>query len=154
QAGTVTALLLQQHLDILRQAEEMNPTAVGVPIARGGQYYLLRRYAAAERAYRAALELEPRGEIWANLARTHLAAGDREAAHAAAERAMVLDHNQQRFLSSILPTDEIWRERRRRLRRAERERSRQLKATPSATAGAEDPGAIDPGAVDAGADRR
>lgn len=61
--------VFEENLLLLEQAARWAPGEVGVLVARGSQYLLLQRAEAAERAYRAALALEPRPEIYLNLAR-------------------------------------------------------------------------------------
>ncbi|MEM6796058.1 MAG: hypothetical protein AAF725_18930, partial [Acidobacteriota bacterium] len=100
--GSLPPALLRRNLEWLRQASQLDPAEVGVPLAEGGQYCLMQRYQAAERAYRRALKLEMRGEIYANIARCRLASGDREAALEAIDQAVLLDHTQRRTFKDIL----------------------------------------------------
>ncbi len=101
--GALTQRLLERNLELLRQAEALSPVEVGLPITRAGQFMLLKRPHAAIRAYRQALVLEPRGEVYANLGRAYLEAGDREAAAEAFHRAILLDHTQRRQLQGLMP---------------------------------------------------
>lgn len=91
--GRVDGRVLQRSLEILRQTEKLLPTEVAVPVARGGQYLLLQRPKAAIRAYRQALDFERRGEIYANLGRALVLAGELEKARNAFRVAVLLDHN-------------------------------------------------------------
>ena len=94
--GRLSRRVLTHNLELLRVAEPMSPVEVALPIARGGQYLLLKRPQAAIRAYERALEIEPRGEIYVHLGRAYLTLGDREAAEEAFSMAMILDHTQRR----------------------------------------------------------
>ncbi|MDA8017644.1 MAG: O-antigen ligase family protein [Thermoanaerobaculia bacterium] len=85
-------------LDMLRRAENLDPAEVAVPITRGGLFMVAGRTEAAERSYRAALDMENRPEIWINLARMRLSAGDRDAAIEAARTAQRLDSRVARKL--------------------------------------------------------
>lgn len=100
--GRLTRQLLERNLSLLRRAEPWSPVEVALPIARGGQYYLLERQKAAIRAYQEALALEPRGDVYAHLGRAYLRAGDRPAADRAFRTAILLDHNQHRQLEGFL----------------------------------------------------
>lgn len=96
QRGRLSRQLLQHNLELLRVTEPLSPTEVALPIARGGQFLLLDRPQAAIRAYRQALEIEPRGEIYVHLGRAYLKLGDRYAAEKAFRTAMILDHTQRK----------------------------------------------------------
>lgn len=85
--------LLQYHAETLRRIAPQAPVNVGIPVARGGQYLLLGRPRAAVRAYREALELEPRAEIYVNLGRALRQIGEHEEARECFQKAMILDHN-------------------------------------------------------------
>lgn len=78
--GNLSPRLLAANLEALRRAAALDPAEVGIPLARGGQYYLLGRSEAALAAYREALALEPRPEIYLNLSRAYAQAGQREEA--------------------------------------------------------------------------
>ena len=79
-AGKIPPEALAANLVALRQAAPLDPVEVGIPIARGSQYYLLNRLEPAEQAYLEALRLEPRAEAYLNLGRTQWQAGRREEA--------------------------------------------------------------------------
>ena len=83
--------LLFRNLEALRIAAAKDPVEVGIPIARGTQFYLLRRYDSAARAYGEAVALGPRPEGYLNLGRAQWAAGRRDEARANFERAVRLD---------------------------------------------------------------
>ncbi len=83
--------LLFRNLEALRQATPKDPVEVGIPIARGTQFYLLRRYDSAARAYGEAVALEPRPEGYLNVGRAQWAAGRREEARRSLDLAVRLD---------------------------------------------------------------
>ncbi|HEX5758990.1 MAG TPA: hypothetical protein VF121_07320, partial [Thermoanaerobaculia bacterium] len=90
-AGGLSPALVAANLAALRRAAELDPTEVGIPLARGGQYLLLRRPEAALEAYREALAIEPRPEIFLNQARAYHLAGDTARSREALERTHRLD---------------------------------------------------------------
>lgn len=98
QRGQMPRAFLSKNLEILRRASALDPTQVGIPIARGSQYFLLRNGSAAAAAYRQALELEPRPEIHLNLGRALAMAGDAEEARKHFRLAMKLDPNLVRLV--------------------------------------------------------
>jgi tetratricopeptide (TPR) repeat protein len=79
-SGQVPARALASNLEALRRAAPLDPLQVGIPIARGSQYYLLSRPEPAEQAYTEALRLEPRPEGYLGLGRAQWLAGRREEA--------------------------------------------------------------------------
>jgi tetratricopeptide (TPR) repeat protein len=83
--------LLFRNLEVLRTAAAKDPVEVGIPIARGTQYLLLRRNDAAIRAYEDAVALEPRPEAYLNLGRALWFSGRRDAARPYFEQAVRLD---------------------------------------------------------------
>ena len=96
QRGRLSRQLLQHNLELLRISEPLAPVEVALPLARGGLYLLLDRPQAAIRAYQHALEIEPRGEIYAHIGRAHLKLGEPTAAEQAFHTAMILDHTQRK----------------------------------------------------------
>ena len=100
--GRLSRQLIQHNLELLRVTEPLAPTDVTLPIARGGLYLLLGRPRAAIRAYRQALTLEPRGEVYAHIGRAHLQLGDRTAAEEAFRTAIILDRTQRRRLRGYI----------------------------------------------------
>ena len=72
--------LVAANLEMLRRASVLDPTEIGIPIARGTQYLLLTNGSSAAQAYREALALEPRPEVYLNLGRALAAAGQVEEA--------------------------------------------------------------------------
>lgn len=83
--------LLFRNLEVLRAAAGKDPVEVGIPIARGTQYLLLRRNDAAIRAYEDAVALEPRPEAYLNLGRALWFSGRRGEARPYFEQAVRLD---------------------------------------------------------------
>jgi len=79
-SGQVPPQALASNLEALRRAAPLDPLQVGIPIARGSQYYLLGRPEPAEQAYAEALRLEPRPEGYLGLGRAQWLAGRREEA--------------------------------------------------------------------------
>lgn len=102
QRGSLPGSLIQRHLEYLRRAEELDPAEIAVPIAQGGQYFLSRRYSAAERAFQEALIREPRPEIYVFLARTYLAMEKKPEALEAIRNAILLDTKHQRTFRDVL----------------------------------------------------
>jgi len=83
--------LLWRHVRLLEEAARLDRANVGIPLAEGSQYRLLRRYDEAQDAYRRALALEPRPEIWLNLGAAEAAAGEEQAARESFLNAVKLD---------------------------------------------------------------
>jgi tetratricopeptide (TPR) repeat protein len=90
-ARQLTEPMLFRHLEVLRTAALKDPVEVGIPIAAGTQYLLLRRNDAAIRAYEKAVALEPRPEGYLNLGRAQWYAGRREEARTNFQRAVRLE---------------------------------------------------------------
>ena len=84
-------MLLKGNLELLRRAGELDPAEIAIVVGRGSQYLLLRRPDAAIGAYRQALTLEPRPEIYLNLGRAQQMAGRNEEAQASFDEAVRLD---------------------------------------------------------------
>jgi tetratricopeptide (TPR) repeat protein len=82
---------LRENIKQLRRAGRLDPLEIGIPIARGSQYYLLRQSQAAVDAYEEALRLEPRPEIYLNLGRALELAGRKEEAGRAFRLALRID---------------------------------------------------------------
>ncbi|HYN21337.1 MAG TPA: tetratricopeptide repeat protein [Thermoanaerobaculia bacterium] len=93
--------LIPMNLEVLRRAAVLDATEVGIPIARGTQYLLLGNGSLAAHAYREALALEPRPEIYLNLGRALLVAGEPEEARRQFEMAVRLDPN----LAALVPPE-------------------------------------------------
>jgi tetratricopeptide (TPR) repeat protein len=93
--------IVSVNLDMLRRASVLDPTQVGIPIARGTQYLLLGNGSAAAAAYRDALELEPRPEVHLNLGRALVMAGEPEKAREQFRIALRLDPN----LARVVPAE-------------------------------------------------
>ena len=89
--GRIASTLLQQNLLDLDRAARLDPSEVGVPLARGSQFLLMRRAASALESYERALALEPRPEIYLNRGRARLLAGETAAAQEDFVRAARLD---------------------------------------------------------------
>lgn len=93
--------LLSNNLELLRRASVLDPTQVGIPIARGTQYLLLGNGSSAAAAYGDALELEPRPEVHLNLGRALVLAGEPEKAQEQFRIALRLDPN----LAAVVPAE-------------------------------------------------
>jgi tetratricopeptide (TPR) repeat protein len=91
QARHAPSTMFAQHLAWLDQAARLDPLEIGVPIARGTQFLLLRRPDEALAAYREAAALEPRPEIDLNIGRALLMRGSTEEARRAFARAVSLN---------------------------------------------------------------
>ncbi len=90
-SGHAPGNLLPAHLELLRRAAELDPSEVGIPIARGSQFLLFGDPRAALPEYRAALALQPKPEIYADLGRAYLASGDLDEARRNFRLAVRLD---------------------------------------------------------------
>lgn len=93
--------LVPANLQLLRRASVLDPTEIGVPIARGTQYLLLGNGISAAQAYREALKLEPRPETYLNLGRALAAAGQVEEAREQFRVALRLDPR----MASVVPPE-------------------------------------------------
>ena len=93
--------LVPANLALLRRAAALDPTEVGIPIARGAQYLLLGNGISAAQAYREALALEPRPETYLNLGRALAGAGQEEEAREQFRIALRLDPN----LAQLVPPE-------------------------------------------------
>lgn len=90
-AGQAPRAYLQQNIRNLRLAADLDPLEVGVPLALGSQFLLLSSPQAAAEAYREALAVEPRPEIYLNLGKALYLAGRKEEARENFDRAVALD---------------------------------------------------------------
>jgi tetratricopeptide (TPR) repeat protein len=100
-AGRAPAALYWANVKLLRRAAYHDPADSRILLALGGQYLLLGRPEEAIEAYRVALAVEPRPEIYLNLGRAQAILGDREAARESFRRAALLD----RRLLPAIPRD-------------------------------------------------
>lgn len=83
--------VLYTYIELLRRAGRLDPLEIGIPIARGSLYYLLRQPQEAVDTYEEALRLEPRPEIYLNLGRALELAGRKEEAGRAFRLALRID---------------------------------------------------------------
>lgn len=90
--------LIAGNLRLLREAERLDPREVGIPVALAGQYMLLGRYDTAIDGYRAALEVEPRPEIYLNLGNALFASGRSDEAREAYAKAVALAPHLRRLV--------------------------------------------------------
>jgi O-antigen ligase len=90
-AGKAPPRLFMDNLQALDRAAALDPSEIGIPIARGTQYLLLGQPDAAIRSYTEAIELEPRPEAYLNLGRAQIAAGRLDEARLSFQRAVQLD---------------------------------------------------------------
>ena len=88
--GRVSPQQVAAHLQLLRDAQEMDPSSVAIPMIAGSQSLVLGNPQGAADRYRESLELEPRPETYLNLGRALLALGDRAGAREAFGRAVSL----------------------------------------------------------------
>jgi tetratricopeptide (TPR) repeat protein len=91
QARRAPSTMFTEHLGWLEEAARLDPLEIGVPIARGTQFLLLRRADEALAAYRAAAALEPRPEIDLNIGRALWMKDAKDEARAAFTRAIQLN---------------------------------------------------------------
>jgi tetratricopeptide (TPR) repeat protein len=91
QARHAPSTMFVEHLEWLEIAAQRDPLEIGVPIARGSQYLLLRHPDEALAAYRAAAALEPRPEIDMNIGRALWMQGAHDEARRAFTRAVRLN---------------------------------------------------------------
>ncbi len=75
--GRAPTQLLHANVVELERAARLNPGDVGVLIALGSQYLVMRVPDTALETYRRALRLEPRPEIYLNIGRAYLMEGKR-----------------------------------------------------------------------------
>ncbi|HEX3532569.1 MAG TPA: O-antigen ligase family protein [Thermoanaerobaculia bacterium] len=71
--GRASLGLLAANLEALKLAAALDPTEIGVPLARGSQYLVFGQPDLAIESYQAAAALEPRPEIYQNLGAAELA---------------------------------------------------------------------------------
>jgi tetratricopeptide (TPR) repeat protein len=90
--------LITRNLQALRAVQEMAPADARIPLAIGSHYLLLENASSATEWYRRALEVEPRAEIYLNLGRAALVAGERDAALGHFRTAVQLDRSFRRSL--------------------------------------------------------
>jgi O-antigen ligase len=90
-SGHAPRNLLATHLELLGRAAALDPSEVGIPIARGSQFLLFGDPRAALPEYRAALALQPKPEIYSDLGRAYLATGDLDEARRNFRLAVRLD---------------------------------------------------------------
>jgi lipopolysaccharide biosynthesis regulator YciM len=88
--GHLDPIVLRTNLARLRQAERWDPTEVRIPIAIGTMHLLLHHPRDAVDAYRAALKVEERYEIYQNLAEAQHRAGDAAGARQSEQTALKL----------------------------------------------------------------
>ena len=75
-AGELAAPLLRRNLAVLKEAADLDPANVEIPLARGSLYLLLGRSELAIEAYREAATLEPRAEVYMDLGHALLQDGN------------------------------------------------------------------------------
>lgn len=97
-AGRVPAALYWENIEEIERARRLDPADSRLPLALGGQYLLLGRPEEAIEAYREALAIEPRPEIYLNLGRAHVMAGDRKEARRSFRNAVLLDRTLRRLV--------------------------------------------------------
>jgi O-antigen ligase len=90
QRGEAPRNFFEVNLAALERAAQLDPANVAVPLSRGSQYLISGRPAAAIAAYRDALALDPRPEVYLNLGRALALDGQGKAAEEAVLTAMRL----------------------------------------------------------------
>ena len=78
--GRASLALLAGGLQALRTAQELDPTEVKIPMARGELQLLFRNYEAAVEAYQEAEKIEPRPEAYLGLGHAYARLGRTEEA--------------------------------------------------------------------------
>lgn len=89
-SGQLDPLVLRTNLVLLRAAAKQDPVEVRIPIAIGTMHLLLRSPNEAVAAYRRALEVEERYEIYQNLAEAQRRAGNLKGAQRSHYKALKL----------------------------------------------------------------
>jgi tetratricopeptide (TPR) repeat protein len=89
--GGGSAAVLGRSLEAVRRARALDPVSIEAAAARGDLLLLMGRLEGAEAAYREALQLEPRSEIYFNLGLTLWAAGSQQEALEVFWRAVKID---------------------------------------------------------------
>jgi len=112
QTGRGNPGVFWRHVRLLQDAARLDPTDSAIPLAEGSQYRLLRRGDEAAEAYRRALALGPRPEIWLNLGAAQLLQEDPEAARESFLKAVKLDPRMRRqvpepYRSELPPRREL-----------------------------------------------
>ncbi|MEM9291315.1 MAG: O-antigen ligase family protein [Acidobacteriota bacterium] len=90
-SGQVPRGLLTRLRTELERGEDLDPLEFALPMVRGSLYLVQGQGRAAEAAYRRALSIEPRPELWLNLGKALQVSGDPEGARQAFDRAVRLD---------------------------------------------------------------
>jgi tetratricopeptide (TPR) repeat protein len=90
-AGAGGRPLLRRNLELAAEAEALDPAEPRLPLARGSVLLLLGEPRRAIAAYRAALAIEPRAEIYLNLGRAQGMVGATEEARRNLALAVRLD---------------------------------------------------------------
>ena len=98
--GRASLALLAGGLQALRTAQELDPTEVKIPMARGELQLLFRNYQAAVEAYQDAEKIEPRPEVYLGLGHAYARLGRTEEARRYYGLAVRLD---PRLASSVPP---------------------------------------------------
>ena len=89
--GQAPPRIIAGNFRLLRQAQRLDPSRVEPLIALAGQHMLTHQYALAAEVYRQALAFEPRAEIYYDLSRAYLGAGEPQEAREAFAEAMALN---------------------------------------------------------------
>ena len=91
---------------MLKRAKELDPAAVWARMVLAQQYMLMKRHAAAIRELEAAAELEPKAEIYVNLAECFFSTDEKDKAFEAIDKAIKLDHNQRKTFRSDIEREQ------------------------------------------------
>jgi tetratricopeptide (TPR) repeat protein len=89
--GRLPVAVVTENLADLEQAARLDPLEVGIPLAHGSQYLLMKQPDPAIELYGQALAIEPRPEIYLNLGRAYLQGGRIEEARENFKTALALD---------------------------------------------------------------
>lgn len=96
--GRASLELLAGGLQTLRSAQELDPTEVKIPMARGELQLLFRNYQSAVEAYQDAEKIEPRPEVYLGLGHAYARLGRTEEADRFYGLAVRLDGSLARFV--------------------------------------------------------
>lgn len=99
--GQAPAQIVAGNFRLLREAQRLDPSRVEPLIGIAGQHMLTHQYDLAVEVYRQALAFEPRAEIYYDLSRAYLGAGEPQKSREAFAKAVALNPD----LAGKMPRD-------------------------------------------------